>query len=1229
MTDNHKTVEELESRLAIINSVQEGLASKLDLQSIVDLVGDKLRIILKTDEIGIRLYDEQSDLVHYLYEFEHGQRLNIPDMKPSALFRQQQQDHLPIFGKTSEISVKYGLTNVPGTEISKSMANVPIISGNKVIGGISVENYEREDAFDETNVRLMQTIAASMGVALENARLFDETQRLFKAEQQRAAELAIINSVQEGLASKLDMQAIYDLVGDKIRDIFEAQSVAIMIYDRQAEIRYYPYLIEKSQRYKQDPIPHDERGFGALVMRTRQPLMVNQDFEKRSFEVDSYDLAGDPSERIKSGIWSPLLVSDQAKGVISVANMDHENAFTESDLRLLTTLASSMSAALENARLFDEVQKSNREIAETLEQQTATSNVLRAIAGSPTEIKPVLDEVAANAASLCEANDVQIYQVEGDLLRQITHYGPLPALQDGEALPLVRGLITGRSVLERKPIHIEDVQILSESEYPDSIALQKRLGHRTVLVTPLLKEETSVGAIVVRRNEVRPFTEKQITLLTTFADQAAIAIENVRLFNETTRLLKETEQRAAELAIINSVQEGLASKLDLQAIYDLVGDKIRDIFDAQSVLICTFDHDNEQSITNYSFEKGQRFYSDPNPLSQFERRLISDRQIVVINENAIQRVTELGMSVMPGTEFTKSLLFVPMIVGNVVNGFISLQNVDHENAFHDSDVRLLTTLTNSMSIALENARLFNETERLLKETEQRAAELAIINSVQEALASKLNMQAIYDLVGDKIRDIFNAQSILIVTYDKTTNFSHFAYNYEKGVRYFPDPRPLSGITGHVIRTRQPIMINENLNEREEEILRKPSTILAGEDIKSRLDVPMLVGGEATGSISLQNVDRENAFSESDLRLLQTLANSMSVALENARLFDETQRLLKETEQRNAELAIINSVQQSLAAKLEIQGIYDAVGEKIADIFPKADVGIRIYDKQTQLVHFPFATEHGKRIYIDPIALQPGVAQHVFNTRKPLLINENVTEETKKLGSFVLPGTDQEKSALYVPIIVGEEARGLVELLDLDREHAFNDSDVRLLSTVANSMSVALENARLFDETQRLLKETDQRAAELQIINSVQEGLASKLEMQDIYDLVGDKIREVFDAQVVVIDAFDHEKQSDRILYGFEKGHRIYDDAARPFPPLVKHLIATRQSIVINDKVTEAIKQYGIMIVPGTESPQSMIFVPFGTAKQINGYFSLQNLDRKNAYTDSDVRLLQTDRKSVV
>src|SRR5258708_30760554 len=138
------------------------------------------------------------------------------------------------------------------------------------------------------------------------------------------------------------------------------------------------------------------------------------------------------------------------------------------------------------------------------------------------------------------------------------------------------------------------------------------------------------------------------------------------------------------------------------------------------------------------------------------------------------------MKVVPRTEAPKSLLFMPLKVGDKVTGYVSLQNIDEENAFSFSDVRLLGTLANSMSVALENARLFDETNRLLKETEQRTAELAVINSVQEGLAKELDMQAIYDLVGDRIRDVFNAQAVVIATLDQEKDLEHFNYVIEKG-----------------------------------------------------------------------------------------------------------------------------------------------------------------------------------------------------------------------------------------------------------------------------------------------------------------------------------------------------------------------------------------------------------------------------------------------------------------
>src|SRR5438552_4382022 len=254
----------------------------------------------------------------------------------------------------------------------------------------------------------------------------------------------------------------------------------------------------------------------------------------------------------------------------------------------------------------------------------------------------------------------------------------------------------------------------------------------------------------------------------------------------------------------------------------------------------------------------------------------------------------------------------PLMSGGEVRGRISLQNLDRTNAFTDADARLLSTLAASLSVALENARLFDETKRQKAEADERAAELAIINSVQEGLAENLDMQAMYDLVGDKIQETFDAQTVDIAMIDKAADEIRFTYNIERGRRLHVGPFPLMGVRRHVMETREPVVLNRDLERRLVEEFGQPA-VLYGLPSLSAVFVPLARGGEVTGVISLQNGDREDAFSESDVRVLSTLASSLAVALENARLFDETKRLLAETDQRAAVLEHVNHVQRGPAA----------------------------------------------------------------------------------------------------------------------------------------------------------------------------------------------------------------------------------------------------------------------------------------------------------------------------
>src|SRR5437879_2458997 len=300
------------------------------------------------------------------------------------------------------------------------------------------------------------------------------------------------------------------------------------------------------------------------------------------------------------------------------------------------------------------------------------------------------------------------------------------------------------------------------------------------------------------------------------------------------------------------------------------------------------------------------------------------------------------------------------------------------------------------------------------ETRQRNAELALINSVQDALAGELEMQAIYDAVGDKIDEIFDAQGVAIAMLHEATRIVSFPYLVERGERLWAEPQPLGpGFTSHVLETREPLLIHENLDAEAE---RYGAVVIAGEMPKSLLWVPLITGGRATGVISLDNFDREHAFGESDQQLLETLAGSLSVALENA-------RLVHETRQRNAELALINGVQDAIAGELDQQAIFDAVGEKIREIFDAQAVQINTLDEATGLMQFPYVMERGERLRAEP-APPGGFTRHVLETRQSLLLTENLASESERYGALISAG-EAPKSVLFVPLVVGGRTMGAI------------------------------------------------------------------------------------------------------------------------------------------------------------------------------------------------------------
>jgi GAF domain-containing protein/HAMP domain-containing protein len=784
----------------------------------------------------------------------------------------------------------------------------------------------------------------------------------------------------------------------------------------------------------------------------------------------------------------PLVREEVAYGVIYLYRRE-ARAFSVEQVALVETFARQAAIAIDNVRLFNETK-------EALERQTAMAEILQVISSSPGDVKPMLHAVARRALKLCDAAQAGIFLVEGDAMRYAAGYGDMLRPDDDSMYPLTRGLVIGRAAIDRQTFHVPDIVPLIDTEYPEARATQQQYGFRALLAVPLCREDRAIGAIALWRREPRDFSDQQIALVKTFADQAVIAIENVRLFNET----KEALERQTAMAEILRVISG--SPTDVQPVFDTIATAALGLCDAVSALVFTYDGAliHLAANANVNREDEQTWRSAfPRPPS---RETAAARAILTADVVMIPDVLDDPEYVISTTAIStgfRSCMAVPLMRDGQPIGALGVGR-PQPGPFGQNEIAILQTFADQAVIAIENVRLFNETKEALEQQTAVAEILRVISS------SPTDVQPVLDAIAERAARLCEASAASIYLLDGTA-LRHLA---SRG----PSPDPVDhveklrvdrdSITGRAFLECRPIQVDDMLAEGAEYPV---SLALARKfDHRAVLVMPLLREGQPFGTILLRRREVQ-PFGERERMLLRTFGDQAAIALENVRLFNETKEAL---DQQRASGEVLATISSSIA---DTAPVFDRILESCERLFAGRLVQINLVGEDGLVrigaFHGP-VSEDVQRIFPFPVDASSATGLSIVTravVHYPDVDGDAVNVPPRARTGWQALGI---KAAIGAPMLW--EGRGIGTIL-VGREHAgaFSEKEIALLKTFADQAVIAIQNARLFNETKEAL---DQQRASGEVLAAISNSIA---DTGPVFEKILSSAERLFAGNVIAIN----------------------------------------------------------------------------------------------------------------
>ena len=750
------------------------------------------------------------------------------------------------------------------------------------------------------------------------------------------------------------------------------------------------------------------------------------------------------------GMVRPIRTLQEGAQRIGAGQLDHAiDVRTGDELEALAGQFNRMTSQLREsyAGLERKVDRRTGELKIALEQQTAISEILRVISASPIDVQPVLDVVAERAARLCDAPVARVFLVDGDVLSQAAEFRSNPALPSvpTQAVPLSRESITGRATLDRETICHADFLALLDTEFPAARENIVAQGVRAGLAVPLMRDAGAYGAIFLYRKEPRPFSPDQIALVQTFARQAAIAIDNVRLFNETREAL---DQQRASGEVLSAISSSIA---DTAPVFEKIMESCQRLFAGHDVGLMRLRDDGMLEVGAYIGPAREGLAKHfPRPLGRDSGSglAIMDKRITQfpdIDADNVPAVLRRGGA----SGGNQSMVFAPMLFEDRAIGALWVGRSD-KGSFNEKQIALLRTFADQAVIAIQNARLFNETREAL---DQQRASGEVLSAISSSIS---DTKPVFDVILASCERLFDGHTvgITLVREDGMLDVgANAGHGFDALKRLFPQPLARDTSSGLAILDRK-LMVYSSIEAGD--IPHKTREGLRAIGAKSAAFAPMLFGEQAIGVLWVgRNI--KGAFSDKQLSLLKAFADQAVIAIQNARMFNETREALQ---QQTATAEVLRVISRTT---FELEPVLVTLIEN-ATRLASSDSGF-VFIREVDMFHL--MASHGcppqdvEYMRANPIPPDKGsLVGRTVLAKQVVQIDDAAsdpdymrTEAQRRIGF---------RTMLGVPMFREGEAIGVLALWRNDVRR-FGASDVRMAASFADAAVIAIENVRLFRE----------------------------------------------------------------------------------------------------------------------------------------------------------------------